>query len=90
MIIEKPLPKTVELTEDMEDILSSGNEMEDGQISQIKALRFLSLLDTPDQVLVLMLMLGYQQVEVATVLGCSEAWISQRLTDVRTYAKIVM
>ena len=84
------IPKTVELTPEMEEILEDKNSLEEKVLSEINAFYFLSILEKIDQVIVLMRMVGYKSTDAATVLGVSESYVSQRLNHIKALAKVLL
>ena len=84
------LPKAVELTDEMAEILPSEENLEDTVLSDLSTLQFLSLLDYEDQIIVLTKMAGFRSLDAATIIGCGEGYISQRLGVIRLYAKVIL
>ena len=84
------IPHSVQLTDEMAEILPDNTNIEEEVISEMTVLYFLSILAPIDQVIILLKMLGYKSNDAATVIGTSESYVSQRMALIRLFAKVLL
>jgi DNA-binding NarL/FixJ family response regulator len=82
------LPTTVRL-EGLEDYIGDDFGIGENLFPNIFSVHFLSILTSLDKIVILMIMGGFSQREIAEVLRVSEGFISQRVKEIRLLGKVL-